>query len=402
MENIPDNRFIDSILRSHYRRIGEARVLCVHRTFHPPQRPLPSSPVSVASTQKRAPSLTIDEAVRTGAYNSALAMSKHLPVNEVSKICNIPASTVRDAIKRNNETGSPMPRKRGRKEGTGTIFTEEAITKLQDFIDLHPDVTLVQMRDYISLDCERAPSTSTISRILKNINITNKTLVRIPKDRNTPEMAQKRVEWSITWRNLQMTGARFIYVDEAGFSLHLTAKKGWAVVGFSPEIEAASGRGKNISLLAALVPGRKIECYMLQDGSITGEIFANWITNSLVPYLRAVFGSRPCVIVLDNAACHGCLATEAITRSGYRYLKTVPYSPQLNAIERAFSQIKNKVSRRVSENTASLKEQIIEGIKCVTEENTNNYEAVQWHVTELILRGFLIGSDHIFRFVETE
>ena len=118
--------------------------------------------------------------------------------------------------------------------------------------------------------------------------------------------------------------------------------------------------------------------------------------------MRTTFGSRPCVIVLDNAACHGYLATEAITRSGYRYLKTVPYSPQLNPIEHSFSQIKSKVSRRVAEDATTLKKQIIKGIESVTEANTINYEVAEWEVTELVLRGFLIGSDHIFRFVETE
>lgn len=402
MEGGPDNRLVDAILRRHSERMAEAAMLCRHRVFHPPHRPPPSSPIGVSSTQKRAPPLTVDEASRTGVYSTVLSMVNRISLNEAARLANIAPSTLRDARKRMEETGSPQPRKRGRKEGSGKIFTEEAIRKLQDFIDLHPEVTLTQMRDHIAPYCERPPDPTTISKLLKNLKITNKTLVRIPRDRNSPEMVQKRVEWAITWRNLQTIGAGFVYIDEAGFNLHLTAKKGWAIVGFTPEVEAPSSKGKNISLLASLVAGRKMECYLIHEGAITGEIIAQWIATSLVPYMRAVFGTRPCVVVMDNAACHGELATKAITSAGYRYLKTVPYSPQTNPIEKAFSQIKSHVSRRVTEDAASLKAQIIEGIRSVSETNANNYVAAQWDITELILRGFLLGSDHIFKFVETE
>ena len=52
------------------------------------------------------------------------------------------------------------------------------------------------------------------------------------------------------------------------------------------------------------------------------------------------------VFVMDNAKCHGNAVEECIATNGYRFLKTVPYSPQMNPIERVFSQVKSYVSRR--------------------------------------------------------
>lgn len=46
------------------------------------------------------------------------------------------------------------------------------------------------------------PEVSTISKVLKNMKITNKTIVRVLVDRNTPELARKRIEWNIIRRYL--------------------------------------------------------------------------------------------------------------------------------------------------------------------------------------------------------
>lgn len=124
---------------------------------------------------------------------------------------------------------------------------------------------------------------------------------------------------------------------------------------------------------------------------------------NLFPYCRREHGNNPVVIVMDNAQCHGSAVEACIARNGYRFLKTIPYSPQTNPIERVFSQIKSHVARRVHVNGDELVEQIKEGIRSVTEDHTINYMRAHLAVIELIQRGFLLGSDHVFSFTnETE
>lgn len=79
-----------------------------------------------------------------------------------------------------------------------TIFTTESIEGLQDFIDGYPESTLKEMKEFLEGHFDIPPDISTISKLLGNLNITNKTIVRIPADRNTPLLAQKRREWAIT------------------------------------------------------------------------------------------------------------------------------------------------------------------------------------------------------------
>ena len=68
----------------------------------------------------------------------------------VSETLNIPESTVRLAKKREDETGSPQPGKRGRKLGTETVCTPELLLELQNFINLNPSTTLKAMREHLA------------------------------------------------------------------------------------------------------------------------------------------------------------------------------------------------------------------------------------------------------------
>ena len=396
----PDNRLVDLLLRDHQSRMEEASTLSLHRAFHRPRANPHVDIDGVTSTRKRAPSLSTEGAKNAGRYSVVLKLLESSTVTEVSQNTDIPASTIRDARKRLAETGSPDPRKRGRKEGSGRIFTNESLEGLQDFIDTHPSATIKDMQKYLDENFGINPEKSTISKLLANMKITNKKIVKIPCERNTPTLAQQRVEWAITWKDMERAAIKFVYIDESGFNLNVASGKGWAIVGLTPEVEVPNNRGQNVSLLAALIPGRRIESYMIRRGSITSELIVEWMETNLFPLIRKVFERAPVVIVMDNARCHGAAVQECIVRNGYRYLKTVPYSPQTNPIERVFSQVKSFVSRRVPSDGNQLIEQIKSGVESVTEDNTWKYLKAHWSVMKLIQRGFLLGSDHVINFIE--
>ena len=146
MENPQDtNRQVDIILAGHVRRMQEAQLLCKSREFHPAHRHAPLDVAGVSSTRKRTPPLTVDAAVKEGTYLAVLSVLRNTNTHKASQLTGVPESTIRDVVKRVETTGSVTPGKRGRKEGTGRIFTDTALEHLQDFIDQNPTSTLQDM-----------------------------------------------------------------------------------------------------------------------------------------------------------------------------------------------------------------------------------------------------------------
>lgn len=71
-------------------------------------------------------------------------------------------------------------------------------------------------------------------------------------------------------------------------------------------------------------------------GSVNANVFSAWVTQDLLPKL-----TTNCVIVMDNAAFHKRLDIQkAIRDAGHTLLFLPPYSPDLNPIERKWSQSK--------------------------------------------------------------
>lgn len=276
------------------------------------------------------------------------------------------------------------------------MFTDESLEGLQDRIDEHPEAKLKDMREFLRARYGIEPHITTISGVLANFKITNKTIVRVPDDRNTRLLSQERMEWALTRRYLEKAGAAFVHIDEAGFNLHLTSQKGRAIVGCTPEMTVPRSREQNIPLLAALIPGRRAESYHNQRGPIRSGDMVRWPRENLMPHCRRVFGGRPVVVVMDNAQCRGLAVQTCIAEEGYRYLETIPCSPQTNPIERMFSRVKSYASRGTRANGNELIAQIEEGIRNVAEHSTD-YLRAHLSVLEPTQRGSQLGSDHVFK-----
>ena len=189
------NKQVDIILAGHVRRMQEAPLLCRSREFHPARRPAPTSVTGVTSTRKRAPPLTVDNALREGTYLTVLSVLKNTSIRKASDLTGVPESTIRSVVKRVEATGSVSPGRRGGREGPCRISTDTALEGLQDFIDENPASTSTETKSYSSEHHGISPHITTISSVLSNLRITNKTIVRVPADRNTPLLAQERMGW---------------------------------------------------------------------------------------------------------------------------------------------------------------------------------------------------------------
>lgn len=81
------------------------------------------------------------------------------------------------------------------------------------------------------------------------------------------------------------------------------------------------------------------------DGPINGRMFLAWVTQFLVPNLRA--GD---IVVFDNLGSHkGRAIHRAIRHAGAHRLLLPPYSPDLNPIELAFAKLKTLLRKPTSD-----------------------------------------------------
>jgi transposase len=75
------------------------------------------------------------------------------------------------------------------------------------------------------------------------------------------------------------------------------------------------------------------------NGYTNTAVFNQWLKHILVPELKA--GQ---VVILDNASFHKSLKTKQIIEdAGCRILYLPPYSPDLNPIEKLWSNLKYKI-----------------------------------------------------------
>ena len=87
----------------------------------------------------------------------------------------------------------------------------------------------------------------------------------------------------------------------------------------------------------------------LFQANVNTEIFNTWVTQDLIPKLPP-----QSVVIMDNASFHkGASIQKAIEDSGHTLLYLPPYSPDLNPIEKKWSQAK-AIRRRVGGSIEAL------------------------------------------------
>ena len=82
----------------------------------------------------------------------------------------------------------------------------------------------------------------------------------------------------------------------------------------------------------------------LLEGSVNGETFEAFLKSHLLPILQPFNWSNPLsVVIMDNASIHHVEGVRKIVedQAGARLLFLPPYSPDLNPLEEAFSQMKS-------------------------------------------------------------
>jgi transposase len=130
------------------------------------------------------------------------------------------------------------------------------------------------------------------------------------------------------------------YFDECGFAPSLPTNASWCLPGQRKRVPYEYPSGRRVNALAAYEP-LAAEPWL---GSCALE--RTLTSDDVLAYLRALpAASVPRVVVLDNAGIHTSKQVKAerpaLRRAGIYLYFLPPYSPELNAIEPVFKQIKH-------------------------------------------------------------
>jgi transposase len=152
-----------------------------------------------------------------------------------------------------------------------------------------------------------------------------------------------------------------LFIDEFGSHLSMTPTRARSPKGERAMEHLPSKRGQNVSVVAAM-SASGIEVPMMLSGSMDTLAFEAWLVQAVIPIL--VSGM---VVFMDNVKFHlGIHIRELIEDAGcvLAYLPT--YSPDLNAIEEAFSKIKEGLRRIKARDFVSLRSGLVGVLKSVS------------------------------------
>ncbi|KAI2662267.1 Serine hydroxymethyltransferase [Labeo rohita] len=201
--------------------------------------------------------------------------------------------------------------------GRQRLSTQQQELAVVDLVRADNAIRLHQLRQKILADRQvfnniNHVSITTIRRILGKHSITMKQLYRVPFERNSDRVKGLRTEY--VRRILAMDGAaqphEFIFIDEAGFDLSKTRRRGRNVIGQRAIVHVPGQRGGNITLCAAIsLRG------LLHHHAKLGPYNSQHILTFLDALHNIVVQNRPdqprFVVIWDNVSFHRAALVQA-------------------------------------------------------------------------------------------
>lgn len=163
---------------------------------------------------------------------------------------------------------------------------------------------------------------------------------------------------------------RLKVVDECGTHLALTALYGWAPKGQRFRRSVPRNKGKNTTLVAAL-GWDGLQAPWTVAGAMDTLAFERYVRDVLGPTLQP--GDT---VILDNLAVHKAEPIrQAFADLGCQVLYLPAYSPDLSAIEEAFSKLKTFLRRVGARTREALLDAIGQAIATVTPQDARGWFA---------------------------
>jgi transposase len=173
-------------------------------------------------------------------------------------------------------------------------------------------------------------------------------------------------------RQLDLDPTRLVFIDETGASTKMARRYGRAPRGQRLRAGVPHGHWKTTTFIGALrLEG--MTAPMVLDGPMTGDWFAAYVKQVLVPSL-----SPGDIVILDNLPAHKIQAARlAIVAAGAQLLFLPPYSPDFNPIENAFAKLKARLRKAAARTVDQLWQVIAAAIDTFTPQECRNYFTLQ-------------------------
>jgi len=150
-----------------------------------------------------------------------------------------------------------------------------------------------------------------------------------------------------------------VYIDETGFDEYYSRKYGYSKRGQRIIGKEYGQKRYRTNLVAGLTNGR-IVAEKLYKENTSHVLFEEWFKNELLPQIK-----KKSIIVLDNATFHRkTVLRELAKRRKCHLLFLPPYSPDLNPIEKMWSNTKTYLRDNVKKHK-TLQEAILHYLKIV-------------------------------------
>ncbi|CEP19829.1 hypothetical protein [Parasitella parasitica] len=265
---------------------------------------------------------------------------------------------------------------------------------IRSLIDDHGTHTLEYMRETLMKNFPEVDISPTAfyKFVRQNCALSIKKVQLISADRNSDDAKLKRREAVSSWlADKEMDfESNCVFLDEAGFNLHISRTRGWSRKGTPCKVLVPKSKGKNITILGAISSAGIIDISLrvpevlgstskkrIADGKVIKttakvgtrtEHFLNYLHNTLKVLEKN--NLRGQYIIMDNAPIHKNQSVKQLIESqGHKCIYLPAYSPFLNPIEEFWSKVKYHVKRTALDSSDTLTPRIVNACQHVTVDN---------------------------------
>ncbi|CAO1637167.1 unnamed protein product [Parajaminaea phylloscopi] len=304
----------------------------------------------------------IEEAQRLAIVS---AFHDGMSIREVAQLHRVSKSAVHKIVQRFDDSGVYTKKETGGKRRQA--FGEEQRDALEDYFEEHNEATLNEAQQHLEGLFGHVYSLSSIDRQLDKSGFHMKRLWGEIERRNDPARMRARKEW--VCQHLGMVNlSTAIFIDEAGFNLHLTRRRGRARTGNRAIQTTAPNRGSNLTLIVAC-NAQGIIASGVSLASFNRERLVEWLDHDLAPCLD---GGE--TLVMDNVNFHHSpIVLDAVRSWDLSILFLPPYSPQFNLAEWVFGYLKTFISRRQLRTQDGLISSINQQLATITSEHLTGW-----------------------------
>jgi hypothetical protein len=170
----------------------------------------------------------------------------------------------------------------------------------------------------------------------------------------TPTSKQpKRQSWRFSKNQARKGEIDLAFLDQSGFSPTMPTGYTWTRIGERKIVSYEAPEGRRVNVVGALFPldpagpSLVFESRSKDEGKYAADAHLRFVHKlaGLPPVLPEGYRrARPCVIALDNYSVHHCQLvkekTPTLEAAGVHFFFFPPYSPEMNAIESLWRQVK--------------------------------------------------------------